>query len=452
MAKYLNEQKIIESNILQQLQNSYSHQSKRLQGTPIFVTYYNRNVKASTEDKTLENVKDIIGYESPVLFNKVENFPLYLVGEVSPNIEFDESFGMNTTGEGDAVILPNTITPYINDLFKINYLDNDYLFEVTNLEADKVNGAKFYKINYRLSTFKEEQAEESIAEEFETEYDNIGTHENPIIEKSRYILADRINKYLSYIREFYLNSFMYKKYNILLYQFNDKIIYNEFLIRFIINNKILENTEKKLLSSYYIQDIFTDSPAFYELYNQTIYKAIEMLDYKYFRLEDMVTMRIPKSLKNNPFSMDREDYYRVSYVESNLHDKNIKALDEKYNYYAENHEINLTYEQVFDLTGNNSSYTFEFEDPKGLIKHVWISPHDSRFIEKCNNMIFYKDNDTFFLENIIINYLNHTLDINNDFLTLLENHHYFPFLREFLLLPIIMLILKREVIKLTNNI
>jgi len=105
------EQKIIHENILRHLQNTYSYQSKRLQGTPIFVTYYNKNVSASEQDQPLETVKDLLGYESPIKYNKINDFPLYLASESNPTIDIDEAFGLNTESTGEAVILPNTIKP-----------------------------------------------------------------------------------------------------------------------------------------------------------------------------------------------------------------------------------------------------------------------------------------------------------------------------------------------------
>jgi len=110
------EQKIIHENILRHLQNSYTYQSKRLQGTPVFTTYYNRNISASDQDQILETVTDLLGTEGPVKYNKVNDFPLYLAGEVNPNLEFDESFGLNTEGTGEAVILPNTIKPFVSSI------------------------------------------------------------------------------------------------------------------------------------------------------------------------------------------------------------------------------------------------------------------------------------------------------------------------------------------------
>jgi hypothetical protein len=184
----INEKNIIEKNIIQQLQLSYTAQSKRLDGTPIYITYFNKNLNVSQQDHILENVKELLGEESPLFYNKIENTPLFLVSEIANNMELDETFGLNTETQGEGVLLPNTIKPYVDDFLIINYIEEDLLFRVTKVEMDKLNGKKFYRINFELSHYKQEQVEDQVEDEYVTEYNNIGTHDNPIIEKYKYIL------------------------------------------------------------------------------------------------------------------------------------------------------------------------------------------------------------------------------------------------------------------------
>lgn len=449
------EQKIIHENILRHLQNSYTYQSKRLQGTPIFTTFYNRNINASEQDQTLETVKDLLGYESPVKYNKVNDFPLYLVGEVNPTLEIDESFGLNTESTGEAVILPNTIKPYVDDLFHIDYMveDEKLLFRVIKVEMDKLNGQKFYRIEYELCHHFVDEVEEKVDTEYTTSYDNIGTKNNPIIEQTKFITIEKIDELLVKLKTFFINSFLNRKYNVFTYRYNDKNIYNEFLIRFLINNGILDNTQRKFLGSYYIQDIFVDSPAFYEVYEHTIYKALEENDMDYFKFENMVTAEITKNQKNNPFSLDYNEYYRVCYVPNSIqtqHDT-IENLDKTYEKYKEEKTISLSYDDVFGRLGNTNFGFIEKEDPKNLVRHVYITPENSQFVINCNSNILFDDNKEYFLENLIIKYFNKTLIIDEELIENLNKHNFYPTFREFLLLPCIIFILKKEISILTNS-
>lgn len=461
MGRIITERNIIQENILQHLRNTYTSDNKRLQGTPIYVTYFNKNLAMSEQDRTLETVKEVLGAESPLSYNQIDNFPLYLVNEINPNLDLDE-YGLNTSGQGEAVILPNTIKPYIDDMISIDYMEENILFRVTNVEIDRLNGKKFYKIQFELSQYKKEEVNEKVDANYETEYENIGTNFNPIIERSEYILIEKINEVIDFLRKFYINTFMNKKYNILIYRYNDKEVYNEFLIKFILNNQILKNTKRKLLSSYYIQDIFKDSLARTELYHHTIYYALEKQNKDLFEFENLITMKIPKDFKESPFALDWKEYYRVFYVDGSHFDDVRAELDKTYDKYKKKNDIMLKYDDVFGKQ-HNSSYQFisdyfpEYELDNGdnpktkAVYHIKIIPHDNIFVANVKNNILYGDNNEYFYENIIIRYFNNCLDINKDFLSDILEHNNFPSFKGYLLIPCIIFILKNKINELTEK-
>lgn len=449
----INEKNIIEKNIIQQLQLSYTAQSKRLDGTPIYITYFNKNLNVSQQDHILENVKELLGEESPLFYNKIENTPLFLVSEIANNMELDETFGLNTETQGEGVLLPNTIKPYVDDFLIINYIEEDLLFRVTKVEMDKLNGKKFYRINFELSHYKQEQVEDQVEDEYVTEYNNIGTHDNPIIEKYKYILIEEIRTCIRKLKKFYINSFLNTKYNVFVYKYNDKIIYNEFLIRFIINNSLLENKEREIVQSIYIQDIFPDSPAMYELYESTLYYALEENDSSLFKYENMITMQIQKDCKDNPFALDYNDYYRVYYTENNnkKNTEEIIELDKEYQSYKNNKKISLSYNDIFGGF-HVASYGFEDKpDPPNLNRHVLIIPHENKFHINIENNIEFEDKRKHFLENIIIKYFNKELDINSDFINSINKFNFHPTFLEYLLMPCLFFILYNKIDELTNN-
>lgn len=449
----INEKNIIEKNIIQQLQLSYSAQSKRLEGTPIYVTYFNKNLNVSQQDHILENVKELLGAESPLYYDKIENTPLFLVGEISNNMELDETFGLNTETQGEGVFLPNTIKPYVDDFLIINYIEEDLLFRVVKVEADKINGKKFYRISFELSHYKQEQVEDKVEDEYVTEYNNIGTHDNPIIEKYKYVLIEQIRNCIIKLKKFYVNSFLNTRFNVFLYKYNDKILYNEFLIRFIINNSLLENKEREIVKSLYIQDIFPDSPAMYEMYESTLYFALEEKDPTLFKYENMVTMQIQKDFKDNPFALDYNDYYRVYYTEYDNYEntKELIELDKQYQNYKNNKKIALSYDDVFGGF-HNANYGFlDPPEPEDFKRHILIIPHNNNFHLNVISNIEYEDNRKHLLENIIIKYFNDTLDINEEFITYLNKFNFHPTFLEYLLMPCLFFILYNKIDELTNN-
>jgi len=183
----------------------------------------------------------------------------------------------------------------------------------------------------------------------------------------------------------------------------------------------------------------------------TIYKALEENDIDYFKLEDMVTMEIIKNLKNNPFSLDYNEYYRVCYVPSDSHNEVIKELDTSYENYKTQKTISLSYDDVFGRLGNTNYGFIDKADPEHLVRHAFITPHKSEFVVNCNSDILYDNDKEYFLENILIKYFNKKLEIDDDFLTSLKKHNFFPTYREYLLIPCLIFILKNEIELLTNS-
>lgn len=456
MARYLNDQSIIQDNILLHIQNLYNEHSKKLQGTPIYVTYYHKNMSFSDQDRTLENVKEVIGTNSPIKYDKIENFPLYLVEALSITYDVDETYGLNTDSEGEGVILPKMIKPYVDDFFHIIYNEESYIFKITKVEFDRINGLKYYKISYMLSQYKQNEIEEQIEEEFVTRYENVGTEDNAVVSKKSSLVIDVLYEIIEKITNIYMRTYMNPKFNVLTYKYNDKNLYNEFLIRFIIDNNIFDTKFKKLYKSYYIQDIFPDSTGMFELYDDTIYMALSEDDIKYFKKENMVTMEIQKNLKDNPFSFDYEDYYRTYYVDTDSHKEMIASLDQTYEAYKNNLPIGLNYDYNYsDVFGKNSSNMYQYlkaeEDPQGKVRHILICPHNNEFIERVNNGELFTNNSEYFLENIIIQFLNKKLNIDEEFVSTLKRKNWHPAFKEFLLIPCLIFILKKEIDSLTNQ-
>ena len=96
----------------------------------------------------LEWLRKIIELKKTFLhFLKIENFPLYGLDAVLPQIQ-DNEFGLDTVFESEAIILPNSLKPLSNDFFIINHLQFPALFRVIDIEYDNMRADNFYKIHY----------------------------------------------------------------------------------------------------------------------------------------------------------------------------------------------------------------------------------------------------------------------------------------------------------------
>src|SRR5699024_10114260 len=91
--------------------------------------------------------------------------------------------GLDSSYEGEAQILPNTIRPVPNSYFIINYLQDYYLFRVTGIQYDNVRADNFYTITFKLEDIAEEKINQlniQCTEYYDCILQNIGTEKNCI--------------------------------------------------------------------------------------------------------------------------------------------------------------------------------------------------------------------------------------------------------------------------------
>ena len=125
MSKFINTQnRVVIDSLVEGLKESirdnpyYMHNDKKATIT----TYFNVNLKKSTLDESLRTNYSNLGEDSPLRYNKINNFYLYGIERISTDLDLGD-YGISAGDiEGEAIILPNTIIPYPQDYFYINYL------------------------------------------------------------------------------------------------------------------------------------------------------------------------------------------------------------------------------------------------------------------------------------------------------------------------------------------
>ena len=169
------EQEILEKHITSYI-DKVSDFSKYIEGTPTFVTYYAKDIKASTADKTLQGVHELIGNNSPIKYNKIKHYPIYNIDELTPDMNYDEDDGSSTNIEGTAVIIPNAgMRPLEDDFFIIEYDTKKILFQVNNVEVGSIADKTLYKISFFYTSYNAQILEEKqVVNVYETIYDSLG--------------------------------------------------------------------------------------------------------------------------------------------------------------------------------------------------------------------------------------------------------------------------------------
>ena len=59
----------------------------------------------------------------------------------------DNEEGLNSSYDGELIILPDTITPYPDDFFILEHKGHNFLFRVTGVNYDTIKSNNFFKIH-----------------------------------------------------------------------------------------------------------------------------------------------------------------------------------------------------------------------------------------------------------------------------------------------------------------
>ena len=247
---------------------------------PAFVTYYNQNQLASTYESSLDDTVGLLGEDSPIRFNKIEEFPLYNFSGTDSVSEDETDFGLNTVIEGEAVIIPQMIQPYEEDFFVVTHDSEKHVFKVNNVEIDRISGHKFFKISFALIQQEESEIIDKVTEEYIVDYDNIGTQHKSVIPTTDYVLLNSVNDIYDMINDFFVRSFYHEGLNFFYFEVNGAKTYDPVATIFAKNHKLFEKVNKKdILDSIFLDEIVFNKE-FYktyirDLYNTSIFYCLE---------------------------------------------------------------------------------------------------------------------------------------------------------------------------------
>ena len=209
------EKLLVNNNIFKYEDKLNSNWTRFLETTPTYVTYYNINTIESTVDLGFANVDKILGPQSPIRFSEVKNLPIYGMDSIQLDVDENEE-GMNSSFDGELIILPDTITPYPDDFFILEHKGHNFLFRVTAVNYDTIKSNNFYKVSFTIKYVTEEDSIkilEQVTEKFTCIVGNIGTEDRCIIEDGTYELLQRMQYLYEDISNRYKLFYYKKKYN-----------------------------------------------------------------------------------------------------------------------------------------------------------------------------------------------------------------------------------------------
>lgn len=293
-------------------------------GEPVKVTWFNINDKHTTEDEGLGTTDSLIGKNSSFRFNRVEGLPAYNIMEAMQQLELvlDENGVMDTTLEIEPILLPNTIIPTPND-YMIYHLKQgrDVVFRANDFKIVTTNVNGYYKVPMHLVDIDSEEyidkLDHQIINDMKVIVDNIGTNESCIVVNKVYDKILAIKKIAAQAFSDYVDMFFVKRYNsFILRGYNDNFtIYDPYLTKFILNNKLVDCYDELIQPA-----IIEQGDEFRGEYNKTIFRAIELRNPKKIRhlIGDMKEFTRQRT---NPFSYWGEE---TVYSMSTYEDKDVR--------------------------------------------------------------------------------------------------------------------------------
>lgn len=197
--------------------NKVGQYSKFLDKNPTFVEYYHINQALSMADVGSQSVKQEIGRNSPIRYNRIKEFPIYGLSELKPEIDYDEN-GLDTNLDlSGLILLPGTIRPIPGDYFYFKFpgMAVGILWRVTSKEFNTVQSNDYYQIDAEMySTAKEtdktstyQELQKQVVEEYTCIFDNIGTADSCIVKNDQYLQAQYLGTYITNLMNNYYEVF-----------------------------------------------------------------------------------------------------------------------------------------------------------------------------------------------------------------------------------------------------
>lgn len=197
--------------------NKVGQFSKFLDKTPTFVEYYHINRVLSKADVGSQSVKAEVGFNSPIRYNKIKEFPLYGLSDLKPDLNYDENgLDMDLDLSG-LIILPGTIHPIPGDFFYFKFpgMDVGILWRVTRKDFNTVQSNDYYQIDAEIyATAKPtekassyNQLQKQVVEEYTCIFENIGTNDACIVKNDQYTQAQYLGTYITNLMNNYYEVF-----------------------------------------------------------------------------------------------------------------------------------------------------------------------------------------------------------------------------------------------------
>lgn len=359
---------------------------------PTIVTYYNINKELSGLDPGSKVAYDNIGDDSPLRFNKIDDFIIYGFTKIELQTENDE-FGLEAEKvAGECFVLPNTIVPTEGDYFEVDHItDSTWLFIITDVQKDTLeNGSNAYKLSYKLEYIDHDRLLKNVAEEYTMIEKREGTNIAKVIENNKLAAAKLMDKTAVMLKSYFNDLFYNDKVQTFIYtDLTEWRVYDPYMIEFLIRNKILDNGNDSFV---YVDHKIPTSKTFSIDYDHTFFRVFETKDisklvssYYSIQLEDINAF-------GTVFHSRFEAYFKAKYVTTPTGYKG-QCIDENIIYRISDMKL---IEDVKDLNNPTPLWI------NILIKHFSGESITTEEIESVNDIHYDTSMQAFYLIPLLI--------------------------------------------------
>lgn len=242
------------------------------------VTYFNIDDSCTTTALGTDVAYQVLGVDSPLRYNKIENMFLSGMTQLSP-----EDSNASTTSvrsyslNGEAFIIPGTIMPKENDFFIVNHVNMEHLFRVTQVTQDGLNTDGSYKIQYSLFSTNPVELNylySQVVGEYNLDLQTIGGEDlTPVIGKTDYELRRRLMRMLDDMTESYIAKFYDQRHNCFICHLNGRSLFDLCGNMFMARNGVM--IRDNATGNIVLNENKTNDPRIQDLYQKSPYKWIE---------------------------------------------------------------------------------------------------------------------------------------------------------------------------------
>ena len=204
MAKFVSQTEQVKNAAELQEAKLSSRYSRILASAPTPITYFHINNIESTTDSGFLDIQQVIGPNSPLRFIEIKNYPAFNMPHIQLELQ-DETQGLDVNFDGEFIHLPNTIKPFPNDLFIVDYLDSSYIFMITQVNFDTIKSNNYYNNTFTLRYIGEDKLDylrkHQVTDRYTAVLENVGTEENWLIQDDKVGEVANLNSFIENLKE-----------------------------------------------------------------------------------------------------------------------------------------------------------------------------------------------------------------------------------------------------------